>query len=240
MNKLSHKLGSRSGESMVLALVFLLFCTLVGSSVLVSATANAGRLRSTSDLQSGISQRSAAHLMADELRAEAGEQLALYVSDSAETNEETGETWRTITFQIATNMESLTPMQQLLLETAVWRYLQENPREDAEILLQGFHWAEGTGDFRCRRTEGNLTLGGTAEISGRSVTLLEETELSFSCGAGDGAYDFAVIFPGMKLTLSAVSGTGEPVCYTAAPVTTETVRTVITWERPRIEKGDGE
>ena len=44
MNKILRKLRSKAGESMILAMVFMLFCSFVGGSVLASATANAQRV----------------------------------------------------------------------------------------------------------------------------------------------------------------------------------------------------
>lgn len=240
MRKLQSKLTSASGASMVLALVFLLLCTLVGSSVLVSATVNRSRLGSEAEQQRELTRRSAAHLLADELRMEDGELLQLHVTDTIETDSGTGDVRHSILFQITTNMDCLTPMQQLMTETAVRRYLQEHPAEDAEVTLQGFDWAQGLWDFRCQGTEGNLTLSGTATVSGREMTLLEETEVAFSCGAGNEVYDFLLEFPGMEVTVNAISGTGETIRYAAPPVTTEITRTVITWQTPKIGKGAGE
>ena len=43
MKQIHNKLHSQSGASLVLAMVFLLFCTLIGGSILASATVNTWR-----------------------------------------------------------------------------------------------------------------------------------------------------------------------------------------------------
>lgn len=68
MRLLANKLRSRSGSSILLALMFLLIVTFVGSSVLVSATGNAGRLNKMRERrQRYLSERSAAMVLRDQL-----------------------------------------------------------------------------------------------------------------------------------------------------------------------------
>lgn len=68
MRFLANKLRSRSGSSILLALMFLLIVTFVGSSVLVSATGNAGRLNNMRERrQRYLSERSAAMILRDQL-----------------------------------------------------------------------------------------------------------------------------------------------------------------------------
>ena len=69
MKQIAGKLRSNSGASMVIALVFMMFCLFVGGSVLAAATANGSRVEHLSDQQDYLDQRSAAMLIADELRA---------------------------------------------------------------------------------------------------------------------------------------------------------------------------
>ena len=78
MSKLQRKLRSRTGASMILALLFLMFCSFVGSSVLVSATANAYRVKLYGEQQDFLDQRSAALLLSDELQVPEGQRFRLY------------------------------------------------------------------------------------------------------------------------------------------------------------------
>ena len=63
MEKIREAIRDTSGSSMILALVFLLFCLFVGSSVLVAASANAGRW--TEEFQTEQDQRSGLILLKD-------------------------------------------------------------------------------------------------------------------------------------------------------------------------------
>lgn len=69
MKPLMNKLRQRTGASMLIALVFMLFCVFVGGSVLTAATANSARMqRKADDDQEYLTLRSAAALLIDELR----------------------------------------------------------------------------------------------------------------------------------------------------------------------------
>lgn len=65
--QISRKLRSRSGASMLLAMVFMLFCVFVGSTVLAASTANSYRVAHLSDQQEYLDQRSAALLLRSQL-----------------------------------------------------------------------------------------------------------------------------------------------------------------------------
>lgn len=159
MRNIKRKLRSRVGASMILALVFLMFCSFVGSSVLVSATANAARLAHHREQQDFLNQRSAALLLSDELQMEEGQQLRLYIMDSVKLYQEmkpnattgagsggydpTGREGeeRVITFQLITNDTDITEMQRLMLETTIWRYLREELAEEnrkTTVVLSNF------------------------------------------------------------------------------------------------------
>ncbi len=137
---LQRKLCGRKGASMILALVFLLFCSFVGSTVLVSATANAYRVKHLTDQQSFLTERSTALLLTDELQLGDGKRLQMTVVDTLNFVEEvtvgpdgsaipTGRSIyrRAITFKVVTNLDEITSSQRLLLEVTVRRYLSENP-----------------------------------------------------------------------------------------------------------------
>ena len=144
MSKLQRKLRSRTGASMLLALVFLLFCSFVGGSVLVSATANAYRVAHIAEQQDFLNQRSAALLLSDRLQLNENQRLYMTVINAnrsvqqVEVNENgsttaVGEpqTELVITFQLEKkNINQITEMQRLMLETTIWRFLQENLESD--------------------------------------------------------------------------------------------------------------
>lgn len=75
MNAFKRKLSSKSGASIMIALLFFLICAIVGGIVLTSATSNAGRTANLrEEQQSYLSVSSAAKLVEDELA------LLLYTS----------------------------------------------------------------------------------------------------------------------------------------------------------------
>lgn len=179
MKKIQRKLRSKTGASMLLALVFLLFCSFVGGSVLVSATANAYRVAHLAEQQDFLNQRSAALLLGDELQLEPGQQLRLHVVDAYKTTKEvnivngggvveTGNKTeeRVITFQLITNVQSskITGLQRLMLESTVWRYLRENVAgEDKKttVVISNFPFSETTLNDFCFKYSGVTLSNGT-------------------------------------------------------------------------------
>lgn len=139
MNILKRKLSSSRGASMLIAMVFMLFCAFIGGSVLASATANAGRVASLAEQQDFLLERSTAMLMSDQLQLEKGEQLRLHVVDSYDyiyqayyqdgggftvaDNYKAVE--HKITFTVYTSDPFVTPFQRLMVESAIKRYFQE-------------------------------------------------------------------------------------------------------------------
>ncbi len=179
MSKLQRKLRSRTGASMILALVFLMFCSFVGGSVLVSATANAYRVAHLAEQQDFLNQRSAALLLGDELQLESGQQFRLHVVDAYKTTKEvnivngggvveTGNLTeeRVITFQLITNVPSnkITGMQRLMLESTVWRYLREKVAEEEKkttVVISNFPFSEVTVNDFCFKYSGVTVSNGT-------------------------------------------------------------------------------
>lgn len=83
MNKIMQKLHSRSGASMLLAMVFIMFCTFIGGTVLAAATANGSRVaKLTHSQQAYLSQRSAALVLADQLTKDADNGLQLTIVET--------------------------------------------------------------------------------------------------------------------------------------------------------------
>ena len=78
MLTLKQKLHSQRGASMLMAMIFLLFCLLIGGSVLAAATANSSRIEHlVNDQQDFLNQRSALTIMADMLTPQADNTLQI-------------------------------------------------------------------------------------------------------------------------------------------------------------------
>lgn len=236
MKIILRKLRSRSGASMIMAMVFMLFCAFVGGSVLASATANAYRVAHLEEQQAFLMERSAALLLSDELQLENGEQFRLSVADSVRSIQEVTvgnggvvrptETpprkERVISFQLTTNDADVTEMQRLMLETTVWRYLLENAAGEAYTLElvnfpggvtrpDQFYFVRDipTGEVTDYTIEGSMQVTGTA-----SAVSLPAYTANFSSGRENNIYDFYVDFgelSQLKLTMNAYSGTSNPI-----------------------------
>lgn len=236
MKIILRKLRSRSGASMIMAMVFMLFCAFVGGSVLASATANAYRVAHLEEQQAFLMERSAALLLSDELQLESDEQFRLSVADSVRSIQEVTvgnggvvrptETpprkERVISFQLTTNDADVTEMQRLMLETTVWRYLLENAAGEAYTLElvnfpggvtrpDQFYFVRDipTGEVTDYTIEGSMQVTGTA-----SAVSLPAYTANFSSGRENNIYDFYVDFgelSQLKLTMNAYSGTSNPI-----------------------------
>lgn len=236
MKIILRKLRSRSGASMIMAMVFMLFCAFVGGSVLASATANAYRVAHLEEQQAFLMERSAALLLSDELQLENDEQFRLSVADSVRSIQEVTvgnggvvrptatppRTERVISFQLTTNDADVTEMQRLMLETTVWRYLLENAAGEA-YTLELVNFPDGvtrpdqfyfvrdipTGEVTDYTIEGSMQVTGTA-----SAVSLPAYTANFSSGRENNIYDFYVDFgelSQLKLTMNAYSGTSNPI-----------------------------
>ena len=164
MNKIQQKLRSRVGASMILAMMFMMFCAFIGGTVLASATANAQRVAQMAEQQDFLLERSAALLTTDQLQLEGGKYLRLTVVDQDRTlqaiNMNANGSYdpapvapikdRVITFTVSTNT-NLTQMHRLMLECSVWRYLREHVVDEsltATVILSGFGTVSDSGVTR--------------------------------------------------------------------------------------------
>lgn len=169
MNQISRKLRSQSGATMLIALMFMMFCLFVGGSVLASASANGYRVAHLSDQQDFLNQRSAALLLADEIDGN-GDTPTLRITDVVLTETPkvllpgggvANDTYtvrteiktRSITFTADfTAANPMTVVQKLMFETAVCRYLKENGVTAAQandtnnITFSGFHYTDPSGN----------------------------------------------------------------------------------------------
>lgn len=230
MSKLQRKLRSRTGASMLLALVFLLFCMFIGSTVLASATANAYRVAHLSDQQEFLDQRSAARLIVDELEG-SGARLRLNIQDANQSIQRVivddpgnivpvGDptTSRTISFSAPSGLK-MTTLQRLMYETAVLRYLTENSVDTAAVTLvfNNFVYFDGAtetqitslSNFWLTAMDGKISIKGTA-----NAETFTEFTANFSSGTGDDLYDFVVDFGDFSqlcVSCNAAYGQKDPV-----------------------------
>ncbi|GEM_PF-7126589 len=146
--KLREKLNSKKGASLIIALVFLLFCTFVGGAVLAAATANAGRVADLkNDQQDYLNQRSAALLLKDEMTLKnpvisvnenTVDKVQVEVLDGGVVKE-VGEHQITTTVTLTVSEKATTPLERIFYETAIIRYLKENSVPDfSTITISGF------------------------------------------------------------------------------------------------------
>lgn len=224
MNLIQKKLRSQSGASLLIALMFMLFCLFVGGAVLVAASANGYRVAHLSDQQDFLSQRSACLLLADEIDGSRGGQHKLTITDVTEVYEpktllpgggsvedpsRPTVTEHTLTFGAEfTAANSMTTVQRIMYETAVCRYLLENgidPTGNAagiryHVTVEGFYYNGSPftlSDFWCRNSTEGYCADGSIRIKGiTGANNIEFTDYTayFNCGAGDRLYDFYVNF----------------------------------------------
>lgn len=235
MKTILNKLRSRRGASMILAMLFMLFCCFIGGTVLASATANAQRVAQMAEQQDFLLERSAALLVSDQLQLDNGDFLRMSVVDADKTiqpvivhpngsvtpnGEPTFE--RVITFQVLTNTTP-TPMHRLMLEATVWRYLLENQvTSDDTILLQNFPGSTGTSTFFLQHglpddytAYDGYEVSGSMNVTATSSSVdIPDYIANFSCGRGEHNYDFFVDFgenSQVRMTLDGYCGTTSPI-----------------------------
>ena len=228
--KILRKLRSNSGASMILAMVFMLFCMFVGGTVLAAASANGYRVAHLSDQQQYLDERSAALLTAEELRANLGGAGTnkLVINDVAYTIQKitvgnggvpipVGDpsTSRTITFE-APNGIIMTPFQRLMYETTVLRYINENSVNLATDRIEfknfNYHY-EGTtsavtniAEFWCTSFSGTLNVSGV-KTGGASFT---DFSAAYECMNGARLYDFVFDFGDFsQLSVACYASLGE-------------------------------
>ena len=152
--KIKEKLRSSKGASLIIALVFMLFCAMVGSAVLAAATANGGRVAALkSDQQDYLNQRSAATLLQDELTI-SEPQLVItkttttttrYTVGDGGVTTQIGNAVKETTFNFDVSGSIQTKLDRLLFESAILRYLQTNDMDGYTVTISGFTVAGANG-----------------------------------------------------------------------------------------------
>ena len=212
MQTLSRKLHNRRGASMLIAMVFLLFCAFVGGSVLAAATANGSRIKAlTTSEQDYLNQRSTAALLADELTPanHCYTRLTMHVKtttlqrcqfktegnyydpidpephiDSVEYTFEA--------FKLPVNVK-YTAMQQALLESATQRLISERSIFNTnDITLENFDYATGSPD---KISSNYFLMKYGPEATVRITDPMEnEVDATFRCAGEAGDYTFTLDF----------------------------------------------
>ena len=263
---------------MIIAMVFMLFCTFVGGSVLAAATANGYRVKQLSHQQDFLNQRSAALLVADELKTPAGRSLSLNVYDDVNLIQKvsignggvviedpgyTPVTIRTIKFKAPAGTQ-LNAFQRVLLEMTVWRYLKQSGGTPAMVQLENFVYQKADGTLETLTNTADFwfqydpaaadPLEGTVTVSVTPIggTALTTFDAHYTSGSNTRLYDFMVDFGAdsqLKVASNAVFSNGTPVVVNrignindghsdiTARITTTSLKPVIRWQQPLIEKG---
>ena len=233
-----QKLNSKQGASMIIAMVFMLLCIFVGGSVLTAATANASRAKFQARQQDDLNERSAATLIAGELKADDGVQLKLTVYEDASA----------IRFSVSGGRH-MTGMQRMVFESAIRSYLLS--AEKKNVIIEGFTYdtknefggtvekpVSDPKDFWIPQPAGlSGPVTGTFHLKGESGELsLADFDMLISCRD----YNITVTFgenSSLKVTMPAYTGKKEiPAEDSSVLLTTVTV---ISWVDPKIEKGNG-
>ena len=237
MKKIHNKLRSRVGASMILAMVFMLFCAFIGGSVLASATANAQRVAQMAEQQDFLLERSAALLLSDQLQLDSGKYLRLTVVDQQQNIQAVtvgnggvvvpidGKVMqqRVITFQLSASQE-LTHMHRLMVESTVLRYLRENAEGETPVVkLENFpDDITSTTKFQFKNT--NTDPDDPTIVDNLTVNCGDERipdyTANLSVGRDTDLYDFFVDFgenSQLKLTMNAYSGSSNPIVIENPP-----------------------
>ena len=239
MLSIKRKLSSKSGASMLLAMVFLMFCLFIGGSVLAAATANGSRVEHLkNDQQAYLSQRSAMLLMADLLTGKNGKELQVMVTDVTKDNG-TDDPTRTVTITCPALAVSEEPsyLQKLVFGIVAKKYTALFPLPEGSSVK-----------FASNLKNPSIPSQSFEEACSGSIT----ATLSFSSAENpQEAESFSYKFAQTDLTLTITSESGSiklimdgsisesnENIVTVGNITTTTKTTVIRWSKPVIEKGE--
>lgn len=217
MNRISSKLRSNAGASLMLAMVFMLFCVMIGGTVLAASSANGYRMTRLSDSQQYLDQRSAALLMAQELRSPDDTILRMSITDvkrtvqpvkigkdGGVTNSGSSRTVHDITVQLPEGTK-LTAVQRVMMETTVWQYLKQVGVSSVDsVTLSNFNYDSGDeviavtsmDDFWYQYDlSGNRPFDGTMTLNGqyRGEEFVTQ-KVYFNAGKEENLFDFTFGF----------------------------------------------
>ena len=186
MNSIKRKLRSQRGASLLFALLFLLFCVLIGGTVLAAASASSFRVTRMENKQEELREQSSAQFVADELRVEGDRSFTLTIVPTG-----TG-----LAFSLPDGFK-MTPMQRLTVEMAVWKYLKESGNSTTSVTLTNFTCDNGVKITKLEEFWYQYNLNtdvdytGTVKLSG---TNLVNEEVEFRMIKGSENYNLTVDF----------------------------------------------
>lgn len=247
------KLKSRSGSSFLLALVFLLIVTFFGSSVLVSATGNAGRLNKMRERrQQYLAERSAALLLKEQLTFQSGGKTLTIESVETKVTTTTNDGGATTVVTQTSQNPVVTPpdhcgeLQRVALEAAVWKRQEALEMADANYTLNDpmpkTDWF-GSAVIPHTPTRGEIAVA--VQKNGSNVDSPLTGAYTCTLTNGNRTILFQVEFAQLTVVLRGdiVTKNQAPEVFveTDAAKRVETVKsnvkTTITWQTPTIVKG---
>ena len=216
MNKIKHKLQSKQGASLLIAMVYLIFAVFIGGSVLAAASANGYRIEHLSDQQDYLDQRSAAMLLADEMKSSDYASISLDARFNTITRQKiiikenndiinVGDPWDTYTLTFKANSNGkMDALSRVMFESAVLRYLSVTDTSQVDtITFQNFVYDDGSADgqtitglsdFWTISTDNDLCAG-TIHVTGtKGGNTFADYTARYRSGMGDELYDFIVDF----------------------------------------------
>lgn len=252
MLSIKRKLRSQRGASMLLAMVFLMFCLFIGGSVLAAATANGSRVEHLkNDQQDYLSQRSAMLLMSELLVGKDGKELQVMITDvtkvttPADGSEAT--TDRTVTISCPTLDADATPtaVQKMLFTASALNYLNDanTPTPEKPLTADDFTFSKNVG-ITTVPSEGGLTGTITVALSvasgeaGGTATTIPDLPLSYTISETDLTLTVTGTSSSIRLVMDGSIGEGNENTVTVGNTTTTTKTTVVRWSKPVIEKGE--
>ena len=216
MNQIKHKLQSKQGASLLIAMVYLIFAVFIGGSVLAAASANGYRIEHLSEQQDYLDQRSAAMLLADEMKSSDYASISLDARFNTITRQKiiikenndiinVGDPWDTYTLTFKANSNGkMDALSRVMFESAVLRYLSVTDiSQVSAITFQNFVYDDGSAegetiddltDFWTISTDNDLCAG-TIHVNGtKGGTTFADYTARYRSGMGDELYDFIVDF----------------------------------------------
>lgn len=260
MSSIKQKLHSKTGASMLLALMFMMVCLFIGGTVLASATANGRRVANMqSDEQEYLSQRSAMLLLANMLQTSSGDELTLIIEDKTVENLSDHTKTRTVTFTLPdTGMDAKPVLQKVLYENVLSAFFEEYRKHpDIDVItippgFENFNFEEGAAISNTVYTNpvsntGYITV--TADLgNGRTEDLtaqyeIENFNMKITFGTlTDGTFTVDSVtelsleaFADFDLATYFTDSTNAVVSSTLTHKTT-TKTSIISWEAPVIKK----
>lgn len=231
MSRIKQKLNSNRGASMIMAMVFLMFCLLIGGSVLAMATANGSRIENmAADQQEYYSQRSAVLMIADMLTGKNGKELQVMITDTT-VEQDGAESVLSITVSSPSLPATVPLLQKVLLEVVVNSCRQTG----ATVRYPDFNWIQGANPTFAPASDTIVINDGIAKeplnVNYKIHTPNTEGKKDYTL-----SIDFGQNTSHIVLEMDGFVSTGDSTTVTVEGITTTTTTTVIRWSLPDVQK----